>query len=188
MSLPLSARLKGRLNLHNRSKRAILGAIAQERYSQPCCNRLSPAAAPAKYVSPRLFSSLSKDAATQPAEYDPKKRWMVIPPANLVHLSIGSVYAYSMWTPGLTHVLGVVSSAAADWTHSDVVPVLSAAAITLGVTTATLGSWVEKVGPRTSGFVGSILWGSGLMVTGVGVHLHSLPLVYAGYGLIGGVG
>ena len=88
----------------------------------------------------------------------------------------------------MTRAIGVVSSAATDWTHSDVVPVFSFAAVTLGVTTASLGSWVEKVGPRMAGFVGSMLWSSALVTTGVGIYLHSLPVVYAGYGLLGGVG
>ena len=39
----------------------------------------------------RAFSSLSKESATQPADYEPSKRWLAVPPANLVHLSIGSV-------------------------------------------------------------------------------------------------
>ena len=75
-----------------------------------------------------------------------------------------------------------------DWTHAEVAPVLSAAAVSLGVTTAALGSWVEKVGPRKAGFVGSLLWSSGLITTGAGVYMHSLPLVYTGYGFLGGVG
>ena len=113
---------------------------------------------------------------------------MAVPPANLVHLSIGGVYVFSMWVPSMTHTLGVVSSAPLDWTHSDVLPVFSCAAISLGLTTHFLGSWVETVGPRLAGTVGSIFWSTGLITTGIGVHLHHLPLVYAGYSLLGGIG
>ena len=134
------------------------------------------------------YSSLSKEAATQPVDYPTKQRWLAIPPANMVHLSIGGVYVYSMWTQGMTQTLGVVSSAPLDWTHSDVLPVFSAAAVTLGLTTGSLGSWVEKVGPRKSGFVGTMFWSSGLVATGAGVYLHSLPIVYLGYGVLGGIG
>ena len=59
----------------------------------------------------RLFSSLSKQAATQSADFSPKNRWLAVPPANLVHLSIGGVYVYTMWTPAMTQTLGVVSTA-----------------------------------------------------------------------------
>lgn len=88
----------------------------------------------------------------------------------------------------MTHAVGVVSSAATDWTHFEVLPVFSAAAVTLGVTTTFFGSWVETAGPRMAGFVGSVFWSAGLVTTGAGVYLHSLPLVYMGYGLLGGIG
>mmetsp|Transcript_7563 Transcript_7563/g.11539 ORF Transcript_7563/g.11539 Transcript_7563/m.11539 type:complete len:657 (+) Transcript_7563:112-2082(+) len=133
-------------------------------------------------------SSLSKESATRADLNSTQRWWTVLPPANLVHLGIGGVYMYSMWTPGMTRALGVVSSAPLDWTHAQVLPVLSAAAVTLGLTTGYLGSWVERVGPRTAGAVGSLCWSSGLVVTGAGVYCHELPLVYLGYGVLGGVG
>ena len=133
-------------------------------------------------------SSLSKRAATQQADFPPNDRWKAVPPANLVHLSIGGVYVYSMWTPAMTQAMGVVSSAPLDWTHSQVLPVFSCAAISLGVTTHFFGSWVEQVGPRKAGTVGSLFWSMGLITTGTGVYLHQLPLVYAGYSILGGIG
>jgi MFS family permease len=88
----------------------------------------------------------------------------------------------------MTTALGVVGSAPLDWTHAQVLPVFSAAAVTLGVTTSTLGAWVEREGPRKAGMIGSFIWSSALLTTAAGVHFHSLPLVYCGYGLLGGVG
>ncbi|MGK3745920.1 MAG: hypothetical protein ACI90V_012781 [Bacillariaceae sp.] len=92
-----------------------------------------------------LFSSLSKQAATQSADFSPKNRWLAVPPANLVHLSIGGVYVYLMWTPAMTQTLGVVSSAPLDWTHSQVLPVFSCAAISLGLTTHYLGKIIYHI-------------------------------------------
>ena len=57
-----------------------------------------------------------------------------------------------------------------------------------GVTTSALGEWVEKVGPRTAGMVGTGFWSGALLTTAAGVELHNLPLVYLGYGVLGGVG
>ncbi|VEU39593.1 unnamed protein product [Pseudo-nitzschia multistriata] len=133
-------------------------------------------------------SVLSKRAATQTPGFPPGQRWKAVPPANLLHLSIGGVYAYSMWTPALTRALGVVSSAPLDWTHAQVLPVFSCAALSLGATTHFLGSWVESVGPRTAGAVGSLVWSAALVTTGAGVYFHQLPLVYAGYSVLGGIG
>jgi hypothetical protein len=31
-------------------------------------------------------------------------------------------------------------------------------------------------------------WGGGLLLTGIGTMLHELPLLYVGYGILGGVG
>jgi hypothetical protein len=54
------------------------------------------------------FSFLSKQASTAspsaPLHY---RWWYAVPPANLVHLAIGSVYVYSIWTPGMVTTLGV---------------------------------------------------------------------------------
>lgn len=133
-------------------------------------------------------SILSKEAATAPIDYPTSKRFWALPPAIAIHLSIGSVYVYSMWTPGFSRAIGVIAAAPNDWTHSELLPVFSTAAVVLGVTTSTLGEWVEKVGPRTAGMVGSMCWSSALLTTAGGVQMHNLPLVYLGYGVLGGVG
>ena len=51
-----------------------------------------------------------------------------------------------------------------------------------------LCEWVEKVGPCMAGVTGSACWGGALLTTAVGIEAHSLPLVYLGYGVLGGVG
>ena len=130
--------------------------------------------------------AFSKQAATASLNTPVSHRWRYVPPANLVHLSIGSVYAYSMFTPGLTTAQGVIAQAATDWTQAAVVPVFSASAVVLGLTTATLGTWVERAGPRHAALVGSALWSSALVTTAVGVHWHSLPLLYVGWSCLGG--
>jgi hypothetical protein len=58
------------------------------------------------------FKSLTNEAATESSDYPTDKRWTAIPTAKLVHLSIGAVDVYSMWTPSS----GVVSAAANEWT------------------------------------------------------------------------
>jgi MFS family permease len=153
----------------------------------------------------------SKEAATYPRHYDgggsaaldssngakqqpppsdlATKRWIrAMVPACVVHFSIGSVYAYSMWTPGMATALGVVANSVEDWTQSQILPVFSCSAIVLGITTSQFGSWIEQVGPRKAAALGTVLWTSALATTAVGVHYHSLPLVYGGWGILGGVG
>jgi len=132
---------------------------------------------------------LSLDAAINHdiTEENYKERWKVVPPANLVQVSAGGIYCFSMWTIPMTTSLGVVAPAAADWSVASVLPAFSAAAIGMGVTAMTLGGWIEKSGPRLAGVVGAACWGTGLATCGLAVETHSLPLLYAGYSALGGV-
>eukprot|EP00985_Skeletonema_marinoi_P016572 scaffold8939_cov118-Skeletonema_marinoi.AAC.1 len=60
---------------------------------------------------PVLNNVLSKEAATAPIDYPTSQRFLALPPAIGIHLAIGSVYVYSMWTPGMSKALGVVAAA-----------------------------------------------------------------------------
>jgi MFS family permease len=69
-----------------------------------------------------------------------------------------------------------------------VVWIFTVAIVSLGLTAAFAGKWLERVGPRTVGIVASICWGGGLIIGGVGIILHQLWLLYLGYGVVGGCG
>jgi len=105
-----------------------------------------------------------------------------------MQLSIGSLYAWSIYNGPLTRELGVVSACSMDWGLSDVVPIFSTTCLTFGLSVGLLGKHIESIGPRASAAFGAAFWGGGLALTGIGVNMHSLPLLYAGYGLCGGLG
>ena len=105
-----------------------------------------------------------------------------------MHLCIGSVYSWSIFNPALVKELGVVTSAADDWSINSVVWIFSVAIVFLGLSAAMGGKWLEEVGPRCVGVTAALLWGGGLIIGGVGIHLHQLWLVYLGYGVLGGCG
>jgi MFS family permease len=115
-------------------------------------------------------------------------RWLVPPASIAIHLCIGSVYAWSVFNPPLTRELGVVASAANDWSLSSVVWIFSVAIVFLGLAAAFAGKWLEKVGPRMVGLVAAILWGGGFVIGSLGIASHQLWLVYLGYGVFGGCG
>ena len=115
-------------------------------------------------------------------------RWLVAPAALGIHLCIGSVYAWSLFNPALIKRLGVVTSAADDWTLKSVVWVFTVAIVFLGLSAAVGGKWLEKVGPRMVGTVSAICWGGGFIVGGIGILTGELWLLYLGYGVIGGCG
>jgi MFS family permease len=115
-------------------------------------------------------------------------RWLVPPASVAIHLCIGSVYAWSIYNPPLIRVFGVVTPAADDWVLSDVVWIFTVAIVFLGLAAAVAGKWLEEVGPRTVGTVAAVCWGGGYLIGGLGILLHQLPLVYLGYGVVGGCG
>eukprot|EP00899_Mesostigma_viride_P010324 jgi/Mesvir1/19293/Mv10367-RA.1 len=126
-----------------------------------------------------------KEHITAPEGFN---RWLIPPAALATHMSIGSVYAWSIFNAPLVRDVGVVASCSLDWQLSDVVPVFSTAIFCLGVAAAIAGKWLEEVGPRTVGALAALCWGGGIMVGGLGVLTHQLPLLYAGYGVLGGCG
>ncbi len=115
-------------------------------------------------------------------------RWLVPIASVAIHLCIGSVYAWSIYNPALIRVFGVVTPAADDWLLADVVWIFTVAIVFLGLAAALAGRWLEEVGPRMVGTVAALCWGGGYLVGGLGILLHQLPLVYLGYGVIGGCG
>lgn len=115
-------------------------------------------------------------------------RWLIVPAALGIHLCIGSVYAWSLFNPALIKRIGVVTSAADDWSLKSVVWVFTVAIVFLGLAAAIAGKWLEKVGPRMVGVVSTLCWSGGFIIGGVGIATSQLWLLYLGYGVIGGCG
>ncbi len=116
------------------------------------------------------------------------RRLFVAPAALAIHLSIGQAYAFSVFNLPLTRAIGITAPAPGDWTLTSVGWIFTTAIAFLGISAATFGRWLEKVGPRTSGLAAAVCFGSGLLVAALGVQLHSLALLIAGYGVLGGIG
>ena len=115
-------------------------------------------------------------------------RWLVPPAALAIHLSIGQAYAFSVFKLPLTRVLGVAAPAPGDWTQKQLAWVFTLAIVFLGLSAATWGKWLERVGPRRSGVAAACCWGGGFLVAALAVRLHSIWLLYLGYGVLGGCG
>jgi OFA family oxalate/formate antiporter-like MFS transporter len=109
-----------------------------------------------------------------------KNRWLIALCAVGIHISIGSVYAWSNFTNPLREQFG--------WSASQVQFTFSLAILFLGLSAAFLGHFVEKHGPRKAGLTAAIFFGVGLVLSGLAVNLQSLPLLYIGYGVLGGIG
>ena len=51
-----------------------------------------------------------------------------------------------------------------------------------------LGSFVQKIGPRKSGLLSMTCFVTAMFGTAAALYAHSLPMLYAFYGVIGGIG
>jgi len=112
-----------------------------------------------------------------------KNRWLIALSAVGLHISIGSVYAWSNFTKPLLDV-----GKNQGWTDSDVQLTFSIAILFLGLSAAFLGHFVEKHGPRKTGLIAAVFFGVGLFSTGFAVKAESLTMIYLTYGVIGGIG
>src|SRR5437763_1285272 len=75
-------------------------------------------------------------------------RWLVPPAALAIHLAIGQAYAFSVFNLPMTRLIGIKNSAPEDWQLTTIGWIFSLAIVSLGLSAALLGTWLEKVGPR----------------------------------------
>src|SRR5271170_2602918 len=115
-------------------------------------------------------------------------RWMVPPAALCIHLCIGEAYAFSVFNLPLTKLIGISKSAPGDWTLAEVGWIFSIAILVLGLASAFTGAWLDRVGPRKAMTAAALCFGGGFIVGALGIEQHNLPLLYFGYGVLGGCG
>lgn len=109
-----------------------------------------------------------------------RNRWFIALAAIGLHISIGSVYAWSVLTRPIMADMGFTLSQT-TWTFS-------LAILMLGLSAGFLGSFAEKIGPKKSGLLAMLFWVTGLLGTAYVLSIHNLTLLYLFYGIIGGIG
>jgi MFS family permease len=123
------------------------------------------------------LSLLDRARTVAPPSYN---RWLIPPAALAVHLSIGQVYAFSVFkTPLVEHF---------DTKLTPIGVIFSIAIVMLGLSAAIGGTWVENNGPRKTMFVAALCWSTGFLIGALGVATNQLWLLYLGYGVLGGIG
>jgi len=132
-----------------------------------------------------LVGILERERTIAPPGFN---RWLIPPAALAVHLCIGEIYGFSVFNVPLTRVSGITHSSAEDWTIPQVGWIYSIGLIMLGLSAAVLGRWVERVGPRKTMVASACCFCGGLLLSALGVYLHSIWIVYLGYGVVGGIG
>lgn len=108
------------------------------------------------------------------------KRYTIATAGILLHLMLGSTYAWSVYRNPILQETG--------WDQAPVAFAFSLAIFCLGLSAAFMGNLVEQYGPRLTGTVSAVLYASGNMLTGLAIDRKEIWLLYIGYGVIGGLG
>ncbi|HHJ7264626.1 TPA: OFA family MFS transporter, partial [Streptococcus pyogenes] len=108
------------------------------------------------------------------------KRYIIATAGILLHLMLGSTYAWSVYRNPILQETG--------WDQAPVAFAFSLAIFCLGLSAAFMGNLVEQYGPRLTGTVSAILYASGNILTGLAIDRKEIWLLYIGYGVIGGLG
>ena len=110
-------------------------------------------------------------------------RWKIPVGAVLVHICIGSVYAWSVFNRPIQTLFPD-----APWWFSPPYTTFTTALALLGLSAAFGGPWVERRGPRVAATAAAVFFGTGLLIGGVGLAIRQSVLVFLGMGIIGGIG
>ena len=109
-----------------------------------------------------------------------KNRWLIAASAVGVHVSIGSVYAYSAWKMPLENTFG--------WSAKQTSMAFSIAIFFLGLSAAFLGRFIEKKGASKGGLLSAFFFCTGLIGSAIACWYASLTLFYLFFGVVSGIG
>ncbi len=107
-------------------------------------------------------------------------RWVIASMGVLLQICLGTVYAWSYFQKPLMDAFG--------WANSQVAWIFSLAILFLSLGAAAGGIMLGRIGPRRMAVAGGILFSAGYLLAALALRAKSLPLLYLGYGVIGGTG
>ena len=99
---------------------------------------------------------------------------------TILQVCLGTVYAWSFFQTMLVRDVG--------WTFSQTAAAFSITIFTLGVSAATAGQLLPRLGPRFLAVTGSVLFSAGYLLASLALSMDAIWLFYLGYGVIGGAG
>lgn len=112
-----------------------------------------------------------------------KRRWMVLVLCCLINLCLGSIYAWSVFAAPMAEYLSGITGK--TLTTGDLAIVYTIANGVGPITMISGGFFNDKLGPKRVIFVGGLMFGLGMILSG---FVTSVPLLIVTYGLLGGLG
>lgn len=108
------------------------------------------------------------------------KRWFLAIAGVVIMLILGTVYAWSVFVKPIV--------AAQGWETKVVQRVFMLIIGVIGLSAAFGGILVDKKGPKFVAILGSLFYGSGVLLGGVALHAGNFWFLLLGYGVIAGIG
>lgn len=105
-------------------------------------------------------------------------RWLIVVGALLIQVSLGAIYIYSVFKPGL-------KARFPDWSNTDLALPSMLVLLFFGLATIFAGRIQDKIGPRYVAMTGAVMLGLGLLLASFS---NSLFMFTLGFGVIGGLG
>ena len=110
-----------------------------------------------------------------------RNRWLIALATVLIHLSAGSIYAYSVL------VNPIIQSCGFGLTETTFI--FSVAIFALGTAASLWGKYVDKYGAKRIGLIATVLFCSGWFGSALALHLNSIVLLYIMFYVLGtGIG
>ncbi|CAO3564601.1 unnamed protein product [Mortierella alpina] len=167
--------------------------------TQPSANPESSSSNAVVRAIHRHYSDTTYERSAQTIEREkylvsniPFNRWAMFPTAFIFQAICGSLYAWSVFNDPIDgfiygRVLNPVTGKSAPPVHNAAITFYIAVGC-FGLSAALNGPWLERHGPRLAAFIGSTVFFAGNMIAAVGIHTKIIPLLYLGYGVLGGAG
>src|SRR6201996_3681775 len=125
---------------------------------------------PLQWFAPMSLSFLDRERSIAPEGFS---RWLVPPAALAIHLSIGQVYAFSVFKNPL---LALHAADGSTWSLKQTGYIFSIAIAVLGLSAALFGAWLEKAGPRRAMFYAAVCFGLGFHIAAGGANMPNAAL------------
>jgi MFS transporter, OFA family, oxalate/formate antiporter len=123
-----------------------------------------------------------------PQSSDSQGRWKIAVAGVAMQMILGTVYAWSVFKKPLLATHGPDGGLEGAWSEPGVGFTFTLTIFFLGLSAAVGGRFVDKAGSRRIATVAAVLFGIGTVLAGVADHIHSLWLLWIGYGVIAGIG
>lgn len=109
-----------------------------------------------------------------------QNRWFIVIAGVLTHLFLGTVYAWSFFQKPITETF--------NWSQTETAWAFSISNLMMGIVSAWCGAKLHQYKLKNLATLGAVLYALGYIISYFALKLDILPLLYLGFGFVGGIG